>query len=269
MSENYLVWKFEAFREYLSYKVVRNASQVLSLYEGEDFNIKNYKILEMQDLLMSRTNKYTWIPNRKGSDFLNINLEGDIYRNKGRLLTSLMVIYPKELSDFKIKLTDFGYQLANGYITEKSYYEFIICNFKYPHPAYDDDWLLWKSKGIVLLPFIMILDVLQNLSKNDKDNGYLETEEIAYFIYANPNHENIPYYCRDIIESRAKGIAVKVEKSDKIHRKINDILGFLVLSKKISKKGNRFWLTNSDELSLLNLSALVDSSYDKYLRDNK
>lgn len=269
MSENYLVWKFEAFREYLSYRVVRNAAQVLSLYEGEDFNIKNHRILEMQDLLMRRSDKYTWIPNRKGSDFLNINLEGDIYRNKGRLLTSLMVIYPKELSDSKIKLTDFGTQLANGYISENSYYEFIICNYKYPHPAYEDDWILWKSKGVVLLPFIMILDVLYNLSKNDKNSGYLETEEVAYFIYANPDHENTLSYCRDIMECRAKDIAIKVKKSDKIHRKINDIFGFLVLSKKISKKGNRFWLTNRDELSLLKIEALVNQSYDKYLRDNK
>lgn len=269
MSDNYLVWKFEAFREYLSYRVVRNATQVLSLYEGEDFNIKNYKVLEMQDLLMSRTNKYTWIPNRKGSEFLNINLEGDIYRNKGRLLTSLMVIYPKELSDSKIKLTDFGSKLANGYINEKSYYEFIICNYKFPHPAYADDWNLWQTKNIVLLPFIMILDVLQKLSKTNKDNGYLETEEIAHFIYPNPNHEDALHYCREIINCRERGIVIKVETSVKIHRKINDILGFLVLSKKINKKGSKFWLVNRDESDLLNISALVKYSYDKYLRDNK
>lgn len=232
MEDNFLVWKFEAFREYLSYEVLRNAAQVLSLYEGEEFSIRNSKVIEMQNLLSFRTNKNTWMPNRSGEVFINVNLEGDVYRNKGRLLTSMLLIFPKDMSENKIRLTNFGNALAMGHVSRESFYKFIICNYKYPHPAYNEDYAKWVQKDIVLFPFIIILQVLIEL--NEKKQGFILTTEIAYFIYKVPNHKNIKNYVEQIIESREKEEEINVGPSDQVNRKINDILGFLSLSGYIS-----------------------------------
>jgi len=264
MKDDFLVWKFEAFREYLSYEVLRNTAQVLSLYEGEDFNIRNNKIMQMQDLLSFRTNKDTWLPNRSGEIYINVNIEGDVYRNKGRLLTSMLLIYPKDLSDNKIRLTEFGKKLATGYISKKYFFDFIIGNYKYPHPAYAEDFDKWKEKGIVLLPFIIILQVLMKLK--EKDINFLTTNEVAYFIYKTPNHKNVDKYMSEIIETRISDKILDVTSSDLITRKINDIFGFLVLSGYINQVGKGKFEINLERKK--SIEDCIDSALMKYLGEH-
>lgn len=263
MKEDFLVWNFEAFREYLSYEVLRNAAQVLSLYENEDFNIKNQKIVEMQKLLAFRTNKNTWIPNRSAEAYININAEGDIYRNKGRLLTSMLLIYPKDLAENKVKLTKFGRCLAKGYINKKEFYNFIIINYKYPHPAYSDEYHKWITKGLVLLPFVLILQVLLKL--NEYGENLITTSELAFFIYKAPCHNYINIYAKSIIDARRDGVKILVKSDDKITRKINDIFGFLLLSDYIlqNKKGEY-------SLNLIHKKIIEDcitKALEKYMRE--
>ncbi len=264
VKETFLVWKFEAFREYLSYEVLRNAAQVLSLYEGEEFNIRNPKIIDMQNLLATRTNKSTWMPNRSGEQYLNVNAEGDVYRNKGRLFTSMLILFPKDLSDNKVKLTDFGKKLAGGYLPKQDFYKFIICNYKYPHPAYMDDYEKWVEKGIILLPFILILQVLMKLEALGQN--YLTTDEVAFFLYRNPDHNHIDDYVKLIVSSREKNEKIKVESSDKVTRKINDIFGFLLMSGYLtqSKKG-KFSINLSKKVEI---QSCIENSLEKYLEEN-
>lgn len=260
MKENFLVWKFEAFREYLSYEVLRNAAQVLSLYEGEEFNIRNNKVIEMQNLLSFRTNKNTWMPNRSGEVFINVNAEGDVYRNKGRLLTSMLLIFPKDLAENKIKLTEFGNALARGYVTEIEFYNFIICNYKYPHPAYAEDYNKWLEKGMVLLPFILILQLL--ICLNLYEQGFITTSEIAHFVYNDPNHNQIDDYVSKIVENRNVNAKIKVDSSDKVTRKINDILGFLTLSGYIVQVKKSVYSLNLEMKT--NAEACIDLALSKY-----
>lgn len=261
-TEDFLIWKFEAFREYLSYEVLRNAVQVLSLYDGEVFSIKNRKIIEMQNLLAFRTNKNTWLPNRSGETYLNINAEGDVYRNKGRLLTSMLLIYPKYLSDDKIKLTNFGNALAKGYVTKAEFYNFIIINYKYPHPAYSEDYERWLKNNNIFLPFIIILQLLIGL--NEANLNHITTNEIAYFIYKTPRHDKINEYITKISENRAANHTITINHSDTVTRKINDILGFLIISEYILQEKRGFYSLN---LKLKNIvEKCVSTAINKYIK---
>jgi hypothetical protein len=78
---NELLWKFEAFREYISYDVLQPAASVLSLFEDEYISETNPRIKKLEKLLTVRTGKDKWKPNRSGTPDLLWNAEGDFTRN--------------------------------------------------------------------------------------------------------------------------------------------------------------------------------------------
>ena len=225
-----LPWKIEAFREYLTYETLQQAAAVLSIFEGETFEISNPRIVEMQKILESRTNKSAWVPKRSGSEDINWNLEGDVTRNKGRVLTSMLILYPKDWSNGKVKLTEFGHALGNGRITKRQYYDFILTHFKYPHPAWTENWNAWRESQKELHPFLYILQALTILYQHSPESAYLTTEEIADYLHPNPDPKKLKNYINEILEARKERIESKTKRSDDIHRKINDILGFLCLT---------------------------------------
>ncbi len=236
-----LLWKFEAFREYVTYEVLQPALSVLNLFEGEVITEANPKIKRLEKLLQERTAKYTWKPNRSGTKDLLWNAEGDFTRNKERLFTSLLLMYPKEMTNGTLKLTEFGKALGSGKLSREEFYEFIILNFKYPHPAYEDNWQQWKESGKELFPFILILQVLLDLFEEGVEHCFLSVREVEFILVPDPNHSNSKNLAKAILETRADGSIAKLKVSgDKLTRKITDLLGFLTIS------GLAYYLPNGD-----------------------
>ena len=250
-----LHWRIEAFREYLTYETLQTAATVFSLYEYERWSIKNPKIIEMQGILISRTQKTAWIPSRAGSEDIDWNVEGDITRNKGRVFTSMLILYPKQWTEDKLILTEFGRALAKGRVTKHQYYDFIISRFKYPHPAWEDNWEPWTAANKKLYPFLYIIQVLVNLYQIEAAQAYLTVQEVADYLHPNPDHTQTQNYASTILASRSKNTPAINERSDQIHRKISDIFGFLCLSQYCFYNGNNV------HLNLLTTHNLEKASY--------
>ena len=225
-----LPWRIEAFREYLTYECLQPAASVLSLYEGEIFSIRNPRILEMQNLLEKRTRKNAWIPERSGSEDTEWNVEGDVTRNKGRVFTSMLILYPKEWKDGRVALTEFGRALGRRSVSKACYYNHILTRFRYPHSAWSDNWSAWIEAGKVLYPFIYILNTLTELHKHSPTFAYLKTEEVADYLHPKPDHNKVSEYAKDILNAREVSAKPITPRTDKIHRKISDILGFMCLT---------------------------------------
>jgi len=233
LSSQDLPWHFEAFRRYVVYRRMQQAASVLTLYEGETFDSSNPAMDELLGDLQLRTGE-DWLPKRKVSDSVEFNVEGDFYRNKGRLLTSFFIIEPKDFVESGlplIRLTQFGQALGNGFVSERQYYEFIVKRIKYPHPAYEDNWQAWTQAGRTLRPLIFILQILLELyeSKPGCANSYATSEELATFAYPQSSHEKIGVIADSIIQHRIKPSETR-EYSDEVNRKINDMLGFLCIA---------------------------------------
>ncbi|RHW77575.1 hypothetical protein [Colwellia sp. RSH04] len=252
-----LLWKFEAFREYIVYEVLQPALSVLNLFEGEFISESNPKIKKLERLLEERTRKSTWKPNRSGTEDLLWNPEGDFTRNKERLFTSLLLMYPKEMSNGKLKLTEFGKALGTGKISRQQFYDFIIFNFKYPHPAYEDNWKEWVASGKELYPLIFILQVLIELLEKDESQCFLNVREIEFILVPSQDHKQCKSLSDAIIKSRNSDSISKLKPSgDKLTRKITDLLGFLCIS------GYTYYLPNGDiSLNLISKHSVEKTHY--------
>lgn len=241
-----LPWKIEAFREYLTYEVLQPAASVLQIFEGEEFAIKNPKILRMQSMIESRTNKAAWVPRRTGSEKIKWNTEGDLTRNKGRLLTSMLILHPKEWVENRIQLTPFGHALADGKISSDQFYDFILTHFRYPHPVWKDNWEAWTNEGKQLYPFLYLLEALVALYKVSPEHAHLSTDEIADYLHVKPDHDQVTSHVESIVEAREKESPSITPRQDAIHRKISDIMGFLCLTRYCYYSGNRIQLNLLD-----------------------
>jgi hypothetical protein len=201
----------------------------------------------MQNILEQRTGLYSWIPKRSGSEDLVWNIEGDLYRNKGRVLTSMLILYPRDWKQNKILLTQFGSALANGQVKEKQYYDFLLTHFKYPHPAWDENWKDWNDANVVLYPFIYILQSLTELYRRAPEQASLTVQEVADYLHPTPNHEKVIEYVGNILLAREDKSPATTPKSDEIHRKIGDVLGFLCLTSYCFFNGERVFLNLNDK----------------------
>jgi hypothetical protein len=200
----------------------------------------------MQNLLEKRTGKSAWIPKRSGSEDIEWNVEGDVTRNKGRVFTSMLILYPKEWKEGKVVLTGFGNALASGRVNKKQFYDFILTHFKYPHPAWEDNWDKWVAVGKELYPFIYILQTLIELHKHSPSYAFITTEEVADYLHP-PSHARVAEYVEKIITAREKNVPSQTERADDIHRKISDILGFLCLTPYSYFYGNNVYLNLLDK----------------------
>lgn len=241
-AQNLLPWRIEAFREYLTYETLQQAAAVLSIYEGEIFDVRNPRIVEMHRLLEARTEKHAWIPKRAGSIHINWNTEGDVTRNKGRVFTSMLILKPKEWCDDRVQMTPFGKALGAGRVGRREFYDFIITRFHYPHPAWQDNWNAWSEAGRTLYPFVYLLQTLMELYRESPSDSFLSVQEVADYLYIDPDHAKVATYVREILVARSENRAPILKRSDQVHRKISDLIGFLCLSPYCYFQANRVHL---------------------------
>lgn len=238
MDYSLLPWNFEAFRRFVSYTAAQNAAAAIELNRG--LNISDTKrIVEFQQLLNTRSG-LIWEPSRHNSNEVLFSTEGNVFRNKARVLTSLFLLNPFDLKKGIISPTLFSTALASGKVDEVEFNDFLISRYQFPHPAYDENWKLWSEAGIRLKPFIFILQILLEL--NDLDNGgaYLTVEEFARFAHSNPLHGKTTEIAKDIINFRRDpSLAPHRIRSDKVDRKIGDIFGFLCMTKYTYYEGSK------------------------------
>jgi hypothetical protein len=223
-------WSFERFGEYLSYEVLLQAASALRLFEGEVIHADNPRIQELQNLMKARSGKNTWIPARKGSNDIKLNLEGDFYRNKGRLFTSMYIMVPKEDPPI-IRLTPFGRRFADGYIEKQQLFDHVITQFSYPHVAYVDSSSNWTGEQAGFTPFLCLLKTLYHLHRVDPLMGYLTAEEVFEFIYPISVNGKEDAFCQKILAARQSGHELTIDRTNKKvveeMRQITDIMAFM------------------------------------------
>ena len=234
--EEKLPWNFEAFRKFITYEALQQAASTLSMFEGVNYSIESEKNNELSRRLGVRTD-LEWVPDRKVSEAINYDIEGSLFRNKARVLTSLYILDPLELQLHNtIKVTPFGRALGSGLITKEEFYKEILFRFEYPHPAYEDNWKKWTEAGKNLQPLLFIIQVLIELAKSGEDNNYLEIAELAAygFFGADNSNGNIREVAKNILTARSGGSNDAALRTDDVNRKIGDMFGFLCI---FSKKG--------------------------------
>lgn len=224
-----LPWNFEAFRRFLPFTAIQNAASVACLYDGLKISAEPHRLFEFQNLLNSRSGM-EWEPKRIASEDIKFDIEGNVFRNKARVLTSLFLLDPIALkNDNQIIVTPFGKALGAGLISEKDFYDEIIVRFQYPHPAYEENWFAWRNAGVTLKPFLFILEILYNLALLDEDRADLTITEFAHFAHDHPT-DDPQDVAKSILDNRSTGNQIDRIRSDKVERKIGDIFGFLCLT---------------------------------------
>ena len=224
-----LPWNFEAFRKFIDYKTLQNAAAVIVLFENKEI-LKSPKELDAFENLLNKRTGLEWSPERKVSEDIQFNMEGTLFRNKARVLTSFYLIDPIKLRNNEIVPTQFCKALGAGYISEGQFYREIFSRFTYPHPAYDENWDAWTAKGITLKPLIFILDILEFLAEHGLEQAYLTVTEFAEFGHTNPFQDQTGKIASSIVSFRKSDQRIKRKRSDKIERKIGDIFGFMCMS---------------------------------------
>ncbi|EKE05489.1 MAG: hypothetical protein ACD_19C00264G0005 [uncultured bacterium] len=267
---NDLPWNFEAFRSFINFEVIQQASSVLCSFEGKELFNSRRLVEEFQNLLTKRTG-IDWIPDRNVSEDILFNVEGNVFRNKARVFTSFYLVDPECLKNREpLVLTPFCRALGYGYIGKFEFYKTIIARFSYPHPAYDENWKAWIGANIRLKPFIFILQILLSLHLKGHDNAYISINEFANFAHSNPLHSEIENIVKEILKQRSSGENIKRERSDKIERKIGDLFGFLCIS------GYTFYKKNDICLNMIDIHPKEKTyffekreGFDKYNSINK
>lgn len=230
MDYSQLPWNFEAFRRFIDYRTMQKAASVICLFDGKNLVDNPKNLEEFQETLNDRTG-LEWLPKREVSEDIQFNIEGNVFRNKARVLTSFYLFDPRSLEKGNtLKATPFCKALGAGKISEKEFYGTIITRFKYPHPAYDENWSSWKNANIELKPLVFILQILIALHKIDKNQDFISIKEFAEFAHSNPFHDKAQEIAKKIYNARVSKINISRERSDKIDRKIGDIFGFICMT---------------------------------------
>jgi hypothetical protein len=228
--EEKLPWNFEAFRKFITYEALQQAASTLTLFEGVNYTIESEKNNELSKRLGVRTD-LEWVPDRKVSEAINYDIEGSLFRNKARVLTSLYILDPLALQMHStIKVTPFGKALGSGLISKNEFYKEIIFRFEYPHPAYEDNWTKWTEAGKSLFPLLFIIEVLIELIKSGEENNYLEIAELATYGFLNAANGEVKKAAKNILMARSDGLADAAPRTDDVNRKIGDMFGFLCIS---------------------------------------
>ena len=224
-----LPWHFEQLREYVSYEVMLPALAVMAQFRGESKGARNPRMEAVTRCLELRTGKTTWLPSRSAVGDLCWNAEGDVFRNKMRVFTSLYLLVPFEFCDDTIQLTPFGEQLASGFLSSDDYYSAIISRYRYPHPAYPDNWLAWNEAGREVRPFVFLLQVLIPLHRADPAEAYLKAEEVVVVLMPLAAHAQIDEQVSRLLAYR-QGATPDQAPNKNLQRNASDLLGFLCLS---------------------------------------
>lgn len=226
---NNLPWNFEAFRKFIDYSTLQNAASVICLFEDKDILNSPKDLADFEQMMNERTG-LDWSPERLVSEDIQFNSEGNLFRNKARVLSSLLLIDPLAFKNGAVKPTAFCKALSAGFITKDNFYKEIIYRFQYPHPAYDENWQAWNEAGLKIKPLLFILQILTHLAEINPDQAFLTVSEFAEFAHAQPFHDKTKQIAEQIVNFRNSGERIQRQRSDKVERKIGDIFGFICMS---------------------------------------
>lgn len=224
-----LPWNFEAFRRFLAYDVVQQAAATLCLFDGQPM-FTDAALMEEFSRMLTERSGLEWLPSRQASEGVLFNIEGNVFRNKARIFTSFYVIDPLAFKQHVLKVTPFGKALGLGFVKEREFYWQICSRYQYPHPAYDDNWDQWSAAGISLKPLVYLLQILVEMYKIDSI-GEISIAEVAKYAHPQPFHKRAKDVAQMIIQGRRDRDTGGPTRSDQVHRKIGDMLGFLCISK--------------------------------------
>lgn len=194
--------------------------------------------------LASRTG-LKWVPRRETVVGMTWDEEGSVFRNKKRVLTSLMILDPIKFDELnQLALTHFGKALACGLLTPDQFYQHIINKYQYPHPAYKDNWDSWTNAGQILKPLLYIVQVLCELAKQSCENESqgVTVSDFARFAFEGASHQHAAQVASKILSHELSATQVLRTRSDEVDRKIGDMFGFLSLSGVCYWKGRNLML---------------------------
>lgn len=241
-------WQFEHFKTFTPYEIMQQAAAALLLYEGENTDGSNSKMGHLTEDLTVNTGHPAWMPDRESGN-LDINNEGSVFRNKARLFSAFYICVPPDLLKTEgygkqIMLTEFGKALAEGSVSEKEFYRYIVKTFAYPHLAYSD-YEAWVASGSSVRPLLLIIKALVTLfEEKGRNYAYITAGEVYNFLQPLTD-ENCAQAVRKIIDAR-ESITQRSYSSDKV-RKINEMLAFLAIAGYVyidSTEGgeDKYWL---------------------------
>lgn len=242
-------WQFEHFKTFTPYEIMQQAAAALSLYEGESTDGVNPKMGRLTDVLAESTKHPAWMPARENGN-LDINTEGSVFRNKARLFSTFYICVPPDLlkesgEEKAIMLTPFGKALAQGKVSRREFYRYIVQKFQYPHPAYSD-YDRWVESGVVIRPLLCIIKTLVFLFEHGgKDDTFLSAKDV-YFNLQSLTNEDCEPVAQQILDLRRKGQAYEDASTDQL-RKISEMFAFLAIGDYVyidstSKGDDRYFL---------------------------
>lgn len=223
-------WNFEAFRNFIGFAPIQQACTSLLHHNGISLDNADIELKHLNHLLLERTGR-EWTPDRNPGGNVIFETEGSLFRNKKRVFTSFYLLDAERFEkDNSLWLTPFGQAIAEGHVSAVDFYKFIIRNFKYPHPAYEDNWEWWNSAKRELLPLTFILRIASHLSQM---TGHLEAvsiKEVAHFGGPNPSTNEASSVAEAIKVARETKTTIRHERTDALDRKIGDMFAFLAMS---------------------------------------
>ena len=230
-------WNFEAFRNFIGFAPLQQACTSLLVHDGITLDKADIELRHINNLLADRTGR-EWTPDRDPGGNVQWETEGSLFRNKKRVFTSFYLIDAEKYERENIlMLTPFGRALADGRVTEPEFYRFIIRNFKFPHPAYEDNWKWWTSVHRELHPLVFLLLIVCNLSGLSGSIESVSIAEVAYFGGPNPSTRDAENIARAIKNSRDSRETINHQRSDALDRKIGDMFAFLAMTPWASMRG--------------------------------
>lgn len=223
-------WNFEAFRNFIGFAPIQQACTSLLSHNGISLDNADIELKHLNHLLLERTGR-EWTPDRNPGGNIIWETEGSLFRNKKRVFTGFYLLDAEKFEmNNSLWLTPFGQAIAAGHVSAGDFYKFIIRNFRYPHPAYEDNWEWWTSANRELRPLTFLLHIASNLSQMTGNLEAVKIWEVAYFGGPNPTTEDAYSVAEEIKLARETGSAINHERTDALDRKIGDMFAFLAMS---------------------------------------
>lgn len=223
-------WNFEAFRNFIGFAPIQQACTSLLRHNGISLENADIELKHLNHLLLERTGR-EWTPDRNPGGNVIWETEGSLFRNKKRVFTSFFLLDAERYeTDNSLWLTPFGRAIAEGQVSATDFYKFIIRSFKYPHPAYEDNWEWWTSADRELHPLTYILRITSHLSQMTGSLEAVSIKEIAHFGGPNPSTNDASSVAEAIKLARESRTAIRHERTDALDRKIGDMFAFLAMS---------------------------------------
>ena len=244
-------WNFEAFRNFIGFAPIQQACTSLLVHNGISLEHADIELKHLNHLLYERTAR-EWTPDRNPGGNILWETEGSLFRNKKRVFTSFFLIDAERYEmENRLWLTPFGKAIADGQVMAPDFYRFIIRNFRYPHPAYEDNWEWWTSVNRELRPLAFLLRIVSHLSILTGTFEAVSIREVAYFGGPNPSTSDALAVAEAIRNARDAKEKFDHERSDALDRKIGDMFAFLAMSPWAAIRGRGLTLNpirrNSDD----------------------